>query len=277
MNTAELKPVVEAILMVAEQPLSIDRLGKLLDSDSDQAPTRDELKETLDALQADYSERGVELTEVASGFRFRARQEYATQIGRLWEERKLRYSRAFMETLAIIAYRQPITRGEIEHIRGVAVSTNIMRQLLEREWVRVVGHRDVPGRPAVYSTTRDLLDYFGMKSLSELPTLAELQDIDSINADMFAEPLPITALGDGANDETADLTSLDNGDETDGASGQEAESDEPSADDEAGSAARSEVESEVEPEVEPEVGGDDNVTASDSPPEPRSATEPPQA
>ena len=247
MNTAELKPVVEAILMVAEQPLSIDRLGKLLDSDSDQAPTRDELKETLDALQADYSERGVELTEVASGFRFRARQEYATQIGRLWEERKLRYSRAFMETLAIIAYRQPITRGEIEHIRGVAVSTNIMRQLLEREWVRVVGHRDVPGRPAVYSTTRDLLDYFGMKSLSELPTLAELQDIDSINADMFAEPLPITALGDGANDETADLTSLDNGDETDGASGQEAESDEPSADDEAGSAARSEVESEVEP------------------------------
>lgn len=199
MNAEELKPVVEAILMVAEQPLNIDRLIKLLDNEGDKRTTREILQETLGALQADYADRGVELAEVASGFRFRARSEYAEQIGRLWEDRKLRYSRAFMETLAIIAYRQPITRGEIEHIRGVAVSTNIMRQLLEREWVRVVGHRDVPGRPAVYATTSELLDYFGLKSLDELPSLAELQDIDSINVDLFADPLPINALDDHAD------------------------------------------------------------------------------
>lgn len=187
MNVEEAKPIVEALLMVADGPLSLERLLKLLEGDSEQAPSRDLLRETLQALQADYTDRGIELVEVASGWRFRARAAYATQIGRLWDERRPRYTRAFLETLAIIAYRQPITRGEIEHIRGVAVSSNIMRQLLEREWVKVVGHRDVPGRPSVYATTREFLDYFGLRSLAELPTLAELKDIDDFNADLFGD------------------------------------------------------------------------------------------
>ncbi len=206
MNAEELKPVVEAILMVSDQPLSVDRLVKLLNDDAGARPNRELVSETLAALRSDYAERGVELTEVASGFRFRTRARYADQIGRLWEERRPRYSRAFMETLAIIAYRQPITRGEIEHIRGVAVSTNIMRQLLEREWVRVVGHRDVPGRPSVYATTPDFLDYFGLRSLGELPTLADLKDIDDINTDLFA-------LTPEATGEEGDVTTSD--DDTD--------------------------------------------------------------
>lgn len=185
MNVEQLKPVVEALLMVSESPIPVDRLGKLLAEDSKHPVSRDLVRDTLEALQGDYAERGVELAEVASGWRFRARADYAEQVGRLWEERKPRYSRAFLETLAIIAYRQPITRGEIEHIRGVAVSSNIMRQLLEREWVKVVGHRDVPGRPAVFATTREFLDYFGLKSLEDMPSLAEIRDIDDINADLF--------------------------------------------------------------------------------------------
>lgn len=209
MNVEELKPVVEALLMVADGPLTVERLGKLLDGDGDEPPARGVLHETLRALQADYAGRGIELAEVASGWRFRARAEYAPQIGRLWEERRPRYTRAFLETLAIIAYRQPITRGEIEHIRGVAVSSNIMRQLLEREWVKVVGHRDVPGRPSVYATTRELLDYFGLKSLAELPTLAELKDIDDFNADLFGD------LDHGAESGAADAADAGGGDGAD--------------------------------------------------------------
>ena len=185
MNVETLKPVVEALLMVADGPLSLDRLAKLLEGEGASAPERDTLRAVLAALQADCAGRGIELAEVASGWRFRARADFAGQVGRLWEERRPRYSRAFLETLAIIASRQPITRGEIEHIRGVAVSSNIMRLLLEREWVKVVGHRDVPGRPSVYATTSEFLDYFGLKSLRELPTLAELKDIDDLNADLF--------------------------------------------------------------------------------------------
>lgn len=196
METQQLKPVLEAILMVAEQPLSVDRLLKLVPDANGTGATRDVVRKTLDELQSDYTDRGVELAEVASGYRFRTRAQYAEQVGRLWEERKPRYSRAFMETLAIIAYRQPITRGEIEHIRGVAVSTSIMRQLLEREWVRVVGHRDVPGRPAVFATTNAFLDYFGLKSLEALPSLADLKDIDDINADLFADTPPADAVAD---------------------------------------------------------------------------------
>jgi len=207
MTVEELKPIVEALLMVADGPLSVERLSKLLDGEGDASPARSVLHETLCALQEDYTGRGIELAEIASGWRFRARAEYAPQIGRLWEERRPRYTRAFLETLAIIAYRQPITRGEIEHIRGVAVSSNIMRQLLEREWVKVVGHRDVPGRPSVYATTRELLDYFGLKSLAELPTLAELKDIDDFNADLFGDidrGAPLDAA-DAADDADVDV------------------------------------------------------------------------
>ena len=186
MEAVNLKPVVEAIVMTSDAPVSVERLSKLLEEESGGGPSRDVVRNLLGELQADYAGRGVELVEVASGFRFQARAAYAERVSRLWEERKPRYSRALLETLALIAYRQPITRGEIEHVRGVAVSSNIMRLLLERDWVRVVGHRDVPGRPAVYATTKEFLDYFGLKSLAELPSLAELKDFDAINADLFA-------------------------------------------------------------------------------------------
>ena len=198
MNPQDLKPAIEAMLMASEQPLNVERLAKLFEEDGAAAPSREALLEVLADLQHDYAGRGVELMEVASGYRFQARAEYAERVGRLWEERKPRYSRALLETLALIAYRQPITRGEIEHIRGVAVSTNIMRLLLEREWVRVVGHRDVPGRPSVYATTKEFLDYFGMKSLAELPPLAELTDIDHVGADLFATVAAESAPSDDA-------------------------------------------------------------------------------
>lgn len=181
-----LKPVVEALVMASDTPLNLERLCKLLEEEGGGGPSRDAVRGALDELQADYAERGVELVEVASGYRFQARSAYADRVGRLWEERKPRYSRALLETLALIAYRQPITRGEIEHVRGVAVSSNIMRILQERDWIKTVGHRDVPGRPAVYATTKEFLDYFGLKSLAELPSLAELKDFDAINADLFA-------------------------------------------------------------------------------------------
>lgn len=196
MNPQDIKPAIEAMLMASEQPLSVERLVKLFEEDGAAAPSREALLEVLADLQNDYAGRGVELMEVASGYRFQARAEYAERVGRLWEERKPRYSRALLETLALIAYRQPITRGEIEHIRGVAVSTNIMRLLLEREWVRVVGHRDVPGRPSVYATTSEFLDYFGMKTLEELPPLAELTDIDHLSADLFATAALEVEVGD---------------------------------------------------------------------------------
>jgi segregation and condensation protein B len=152
------------------------------------------LREALGELQRDYAERGVELREVASGFRFQTRREFASQLNKLWDSSAPRYSRALLETLAIIAYRQPVTRGEIEAIRGVAVNTNIIRTLLERDWIHVAGQRDVPGRPSIYVTTSTYLDYFSLRSLGDLPRLAELRDIDDLNRDLFAdEPIPMLA------------------------------------------------------------------------------------
>jgi len=182
LNPEKLKCIIEAALLAAGQPLSIDRLMSLfLD---EQQPTREEIRAALDMLKAECESRGVELKEVSSGFRYQARQAYAEWVSRLWEEKPPRYSRALLETLALIAYRQPITRGEIEDVRGVTVSTNIIKTLLERDWVKVVGHRDVPGKPAMYATTKQFLDYFDLKSLSEMPTLAEIRDIDNINAQL---------------------------------------------------------------------------------------------
>ena len=181
------KNIIEAALMAAGQPLSVDRLLTLfLD---EQQPSRDEIRGAIKSLSDECNSRGVELKEVNSGFRYQAKQDYAQWVARLWEEKPPRYSRALLETLSLIAYRQPITRGEIEDVRGVSVSTNIMKTLLERDWVKVVGHRDVPGKPAMYATTRQFLDYFNLKNLSELPTLAEIRDIDSINAELdLVEP-----------------------------------------------------------------------------------------
>ncbi len=187
LDAARVKNIVEAALMAAGQPLSIDRLLNLF-LDENQ-PSREELRAALTALAEECECRGIELVEVGSGFRYQAKQENAEWVARLWEEKPARYSRALLETLSLIAYRQPITRGEIEDIRGVSVSTNIMKTLMERDWVKVVGHRDVPGKPAMYASTKQFLDYFSLKGLSDLPTLAEIRDIDSINAELdLAEP-----------------------------------------------------------------------------------------
>lgn len=182
MNIETLKPIVEAALLASGQALSLAQLGELFDDG--ERPTQTDLANTIEALKSDCSGRGVELVEVASGFRYQVRTEVHARISRLWTERQTRYSRALMETLALIAYRQPITRGEIEAVRGVAVGTQIIRTLEEREWIRAVGHRDVPGRPALYGTTRAFLDYFGLRSLDELPTLAQLKDLESLEPEL---------------------------------------------------------------------------------------------
>ncbi|MGH8572769.1 MAG: SMC-Scp complex subunit ScpB, partial [Gammaproteobacteria bacterium] len=165
MSTEEIKPIVEAALMVAGEPLCVDRLAALFGENDG---IRDEVEQALATLRQDYAGRGIELREVAQGFRFQARPELAPWLNRLWDEKPPRYSRALLETLAIIAYRQPVTRGDIEDLRGVALSTGMLKTLLEREWIRVVGHREVPGRPAVYATTPKFLDYFNLRTLSEL-------------------------------------------------------------------------------------------------------------
>lgn len=187
LDEQKIQNILEAALMAAGQPLSIDRILTLF-VDTNQ-PSREEVRAALASLAEACEGRGIELVEVGSGFRYQAKQENAEWVARLWEEKPARYSRALLETLSLIAYRQPITRGEIEDIRGVSVSTNIMRTLMERDWVKVVGHRDVPGKPAMYASTKQFLDYFSLKGLSDLPSLAEIRDIDSINAELdLAEP-----------------------------------------------------------------------------------------
>ncbi|NCA69646.1 MAG: SMC-Scp complex subunit ScpB [Sphingobacteriia bacterium] len=182
-----LKQITEAALAAAGGPLSLDRLLGLFAED--ERPTRADLLEVIEALRLDYADRGLEIVEVAGGYRIQVRARVAPWVARLWDERPGRYSRALLETLALIAYRQPITRGEIEEVRGVAVGTQIVKTLSEREWIRVVGHRDVPGRPALYATTRKFLDDFGLRSLSELPTLAAIRDLDK-------DPGPIQPMRD---------------------------------------------------------------------------------
>ena len=185
MNEQDLRRVqaiVEAALLTAGKPLTVDQLRDLFE-EADR-PTRQVIEHVLFQLDQESADRGVELKKVASGYRFQVRQAYAAHVGRLFEEKPQRYSRALLETLALIAYRQPITRGEIEDIRGVTVSSNIVRTLQEREWVRVVGHRDVPGRPAMYATTKQFLDYFNLDSLDRLPTLSEVRDLEEIGREV---------------------------------------------------------------------------------------------
>ena len=178
MEQDKLKNIVEAALLAAQQPLTLPMLGALFAED--EAVGHADLAQAVHALQQECAGRGVELVEVASGFRYQVRQEVHAWVARLWSERQTRYSRALLETLALIAYRQPITRGEIEQIRGVSVASSIMRTLEEREWIRVVGYRDVPGKPALFGTTRNFLDYFNLKSLDQLPTLAEIRDLEDL-------------------------------------------------------------------------------------------------
>jgi len=177
-----LKQIVEGALLAAGGPLTLDNLLGLFPDE--ERPRRDLVLDVLSSLERDYQGRGIELAQVAGGYRTQVRKEMAPWVARLWEEKPARYSRALLETLALVAYRQPITRGEIEDIRGVAVSTNIVKTLTEREWIRVVGHRDVPGRPALYATTRKFLDYFGLRSLNDLPTLAEIRDPELLGDDL---------------------------------------------------------------------------------------------
>ncbi len=185
----KLRQIIEAALLAADEPLSLDRLARLfVHGELDSEEGRAQLRSTLEELEADTIGRGYELVRVASGYRFQVRQELAEWIGRLWEERPPRYSRALLETLALIAYRQPVTRGDIEDLRGVAVSQNIMRTLLERDWIRVVGEREAPGRPSLYGTTRAFLDYFNLKSLDQLPPLPEIRALleDAVPTDSAA-------------------------------------------------------------------------------------------
>ena len=179
---AQIKRIFEAALLGAGQPLSLAQLAALFDDI--EAPTHEEIARALEELKNDAEGRGVELVEVASGFRYQVREDVHLYVSRLWTERQTRYSRALLETLALIAYRQPITRGEIEQMRGVAVASSIVKTLEEREWVRVVGYRDLPGKPALLGTTRAFLDYFNLKSLDQLPPLSEIREIEEIDPEL---------------------------------------------------------------------------------------------
>ncbi|WP_419602860.1 SMC-Scp complex subunit ScpB [Thiolapillus sp.] len=247
MNPSDnLKQIVEAALLASGKAMTLDKILELFDEM--ERPEKKDLRAVLQELSEDYADRGIEIKEVASGWRIQVSRECAPWVSRLWEEKPGRYSRALMETLALIAYRQPITRGEIEDIRGVSVSTHIMRTLLEREWVRVVGQRDVPGKPSLYGTTREFLDYFGLKSLDELPTLAEIRDLDVIN-----EELNLQEPDGGAVEQTTDEQKASDQEEMPAPDTSETTDEENSREEHA-------LEPEPEPETETEPG---TITAAD--------------
>jgi segregation and condensation protein B len=233
MNESYLRNVIEAALLAAGGPLPVAELMRLFDDSV--RPSAAALRAALTALAAEYAGRGIELKETASGFRIQVRRELAAEISRLWPERAARYSRALLETLALIAYRQPITRAEIEAVRGVAVNPNIIRTMIERNWVRVVGHRDVAGHPELLGTTREFLDYFGLKNLDELPPLAELKAMGDINLQLAlaAEGAPAdgsaieTAVAEGGAASSAE--SAEAGDDAAGAAEDGSDDDELSA------------------------------------------------
>ena len=206
-DIAQIKRIFEAALLAAGQPLSLAQLAALFDEQD--APSHEDIARSLEELRQDADGRGVELVEVASGFRYQVRQDVHVWVSRLWTERQTRYSRALLETLALIAYRQPITRAEIEQIRGVGVASSIVKTLEEREWVRVVGYRDLPGKPALFGTTKAFLDYFNLKSLDQLPPLSEIRDIEDLDPQLSLSPddgrIP-AALADDAEHAAADAS-----------------------------------------------------------------------
>ena len=204
LSSQQIKNILEAALLAADYPLSIDHCMKLFEGDL-QVPERSVIKSCIEELQLDCQERGVELVKVASGFRYQTRVDIQTWVARLHAEKTPRYSRALMETLALVVYKQPITRAEIEDIRGVSVSSNIMKVLQEREWVKIVGHKEVPGRPAMFATTKKFLDYFNLQSLNELPTLADIKEFDQIAPELdFGQDLPQAASDESQSAEATD-------------------------------------------------------------------------
>jgi segregation and condensation protein B len=194
-SLAEVTPIIEALVFASDKPLTIDHILSLLEPDF--MPARSLVKDALDKLLQEYERRGVSLVEFQGAFRFQTKAVYSNWVQRLWDEKPQKYSRSLLETLALIAYRQPITRGDIEEVRGVAVSSSNMKTLIERNWVRVVGHREVPGRPAIYATTRQFLAHFNLSSLEALPTLAEIRDIDLISKEVSAQ---LELVGTETND-----------------------------------------------------------------------------
>ncbi len=218
----QLQNILEAALLAAGQPLSPTQLAALFSDD--ERPPKGEISRALEQLRVDCGNRGIELKKVASGYRLQVKQEYNEWVSRLWKERPPRYSRALLETIALIAYRQPITRGEIESVRGVSVSTNIIRTLQEREWIRVVGHRDVPGKPALFGTTNTFLDSFDLQNLDDLPTLAEIRDMENLEPELQLEaPAPEPATE--SLDEETDTEDTDGNKDDDNDQVKQAESD----------------------------------------------------
>jgi len=221
MSESYVRNVIEAALLAAGTPLPVAELTRLFEDSA--RPSPHQVRAALAALAAEYSGRGIELKETASGFRIQVRRELAAEISRLWPERTARYSRALLEPLALIAYRQPITRAEIEAVRGVAVNPNIIRTVIERNWVRVVGHRNVPGHPELLGTTREFLDYFGLQSLDELPPLAEVKAMGDVNLQLGLADEGALAAGEDA---AAPAPSAHRGTGSDGADGDESLEDE---------------------------------------------------
>lgn len=264
MDQSLINRIVEAALMAATQPLTLAQLHGLF-PEEEPAP-EGSVEAAVQQLTDACTDRGVELVEVASGYRYQVKADVHAWVARLWTERKTKYTRATLETLALIAYRQPITRGEIEQVRGVAVSSNIIQALEEREWIRVVGHRDVPGKPALFGTTKGFLDYFGLKRLDELPPLSELKDIGELEPQLPLDgaPLPVSIASgdavDGAQDESTpdeSTDAADDGNDTD--DGQQStpasgDADEDTASDDAGG----DADDHDEPQPE-----DDDAAASD--------------
>lgn len=199
MELKKLENILEAVLLASERSLTVVQLEALFELDDDR-PTRDEIRKALHEMEAEFESRGFELKHVASGFRLQVKQKYSLWVGRLWEEKPARYTRALLETMSLIAYRQPITRGEIEEVRGVSVSSNIIKTLLERDWIKVLGHKDVPGKPTLYGTTKEFLDYFNLQKLDQLPTLAEIKDLDSIHPELELDDAAESADGADADD-----------------------------------------------------------------------------
>jgi segregation and condensation protein B len=239
MNPEQLKNIIEAAFMVSEKPVSVSQLLALFEKETDR-PEKADINTAIEQIMQDYEGRGIELKKVSSGYRVQVNGDYAEWINHLFDDRPPRYSRALLETLAIIAYRQPVTRAEIEEIRGVSVSSNIIRTLQERSWIRVVGQRDIPGKPELLATSKEFLDYFNLKKLSELPSLSEIKDFEQINPDLFEE------LEREANSEVARAAMA----------GQQSDPDEQVAKDEDDIVSETEGDTEAEENI---VRDDDNV------------------